>query len=161
MPDIEHLTPDKWFVLRDVRLSALHDSPRAFLSTYERENAYDQAQWRAEFTRGDWSIGLVEGNPVSLLGATWEPETPGHQRYLEYLWVAPGHRRSGIARTMLWIAIDRLREAGVRTVFLWVLDGNDAAVHLYRSIGFVSTNHRQPLPTHPAGNEERMRLDLA
>ncbi len=62
---------------------------------------------------------------------------------------------------MISRAIERLRNAGVRTVFLWVLDGNDAAVHLYRSVGFVSTNHRQPLPEHPAGNEERMRLDLA
>jgi hypothetical protein len=65
-----------------------------------------------------------------------------------------------IARTMLAVVIDRLRTSGVRTVFLWVLDGNLAAAHLYKNMGFISTDYRQPLPAHPAGNEERMRLDL-
>ena len=61
---------------------------------------------------------------------------------------------------MLTVVIERLRVAGVRTVFLWVLDGNDAALHLYQGMGFVSTNHRQPLPEQPARSEERMRLEL-
>lgn len=158
---MKQLAPDEWLLLRKVRLSALEDSPRAFLSSYEEEDAYGEDRWQAEFARGEWSVGFVEGEPISLLGATREPDAPAHQRYLEYLWVSPRHRRSGIARAMISRAIERLRNAGVRTVFLWVLDGNDAAVHLYRSVGFVSTNHRQPLPEHPAGNEERMRLDLA
>lgn len=54
----------------------------------------------------------------------------------------------------------RLQAAGVRTAFLWVPDGNDAAVHLYERVGFVSTNHRQPLPAHPGRSEERMQLKL-
>jgi ribosomal protein S18 acetylase RimI-like enzyme len=160
MPDMKQLAPDEWLLLRNVRLSALQDSPRAFLSSYEDEHAYSEDRWQAEFTRGEWSVGFVGGEPVSLVGATRELNTPTHQRYLEYLWVSPGHRRSGVARAVLTFAIERLRTVGVRTVFLWVIDGNDAAAHLYRSMGFVSTNHRQLLPSHPARGEERMRLDL-
>lgn len=160
MPDMKQLVPDEWLLLRDVRLAALQDSPRAFLRTYEEENAYSEDRWQAEFTRGEWSIGFIGDKPVGLLGATREPGAPADQRYLEYLWVSSEYRRSGIARAMLAMAIGRLRAAGVRTVFLWVLDGNDAAIHFYRSVGFVSTNQRQPLPEHPAGSEERMRLNL-
>jgi ribosomal protein S18 acetylase RimI-like enzyme len=160
MPDIKHLAPDEWFKLRDVRLLALQDSPRAFLASYEREKDYGERRWRAEFGRGNWTVGFVKDEPVSLVGATREPGTPAHQRYLEYLWVSPVCRRSGIARAMLTVVIDRLRVAGVRTVFLWVLDGNDAAARLYQGMGFVSTNDRQSLPAHPAHGEERMRLDL-
>jgi ribosomal protein S18 acetylase RimI-like enzyme len=161
MPDMKQLAPGEWLLLRNVRLSALEDSPRAFLSTYEEESAYSKDRWQAEFARGEWSIGLVKDNPISLLGATSEPDTPTHQRYLEYLWVSPEHRRSGIGRTMLTSVIACLRTVGVRSVFLWVLDGNDAARSFYRSVGFLSTNHRQSLPAHPARGEERMRLDLA
>jgi ribosomal protein S18 acetylase RimI-like enzyme len=160
MTDIKHLAPNEWLMLRDVRLLALQDSPQAFLATYKQENAYSMRRWQAEFARGNWTVGLVDDKPVSLLGATREPGTPTHQCYLEYLWVSPVCRRNGIARAMLTVVIERLRVAGARTVFLWVLDGNDAALHLYQGMGFVSTNHRQPLPEQPARSEERMRLEL-
>jgi ribosomal protein S18 acetylase RimI-like enzyme len=61
---------------------------------------------------------------------------------------------------MLTIILDRLQTSGVRTVFLWVLDGNDTAIRLYKRVGFVSTNHRQPLSADPERSEERMQLDL-
>lgn len=160
MSDIEILARDEWHRLRDIRLSALHESPHAFLSTYEREEAYTEDHWRAEFIRGDWNIGIREGGPVSLLGATREPATPAYQCYLEYLWVSPECRRSGVAFSMLSIVLDRLRASGVQTAFLWVLDGNAAATRLYKRCGFASTNHRQPLAAHPGRSEERMRLDL-
>jgi ribosomal protein S18 acetylase RimI-like enzyme len=131
-----------------------------FLSTYDREKSYSENQWRAEFIRGDWNIGLVKEMPVSLLGVTHEFNAPALERYLEYLWVAPECRRSGIARSVLTAVLGRLRHSGIRTVFLWVLDGNELAMHLYKTVGFSSTNHRQPLPAHPARSEERMRLDL-
>jgi len=77
------------------------------------------------------------------------------------MWVAPGRRHSGVALSMLITVLSRLRASGVRTVFLWVLDGNEAARNLYKRIGFVSSNHRQPLPGRPGRSEERMQLDLA
>jgi hypothetical protein len=36
---------------KEYRLSALLDSPRAFLSSYDREKGFDEAKWRAEFDR--------------------------------------------------------------------------------------------------------------
>ena len=161
MPDIKLLASDEWFWLKNIRLAALQDSPHAFLATYEGEQGYDEGQWRAEFSRGDWFTSVLDGRPVSLLGATSEPGMPLHERYIEYLWVSPECRHSGIARNMLTTVIDRLHGSGVRTVYLWVLDGNEVAIQLYEKVGFVSTNHRLSLPEHPARGEERMRLELS
>lgn len=160
VPDIEPLSSDEWLELRRIRLSALEESPHAFLSTYERESAYERDQWRAEFIRGSWYVGTFESRTVSLLGATREPDMPVHQCYLEYLWICPGYRRSGVGFGMLTAVLRHLRESGVRTVFLWVLDENEAARRLYRRIGFVSANHRQTLPLRPGHSEERLLLTL-
>jgi ribosomal protein S18 acetylase RimI-like enzyme len=160
MPDIRLLVPDEWFILRDTRLTALSESPYAFLSTYERERAYGEGEWRAEFARGEWNAGFLEGRPASLLGVTRDPDTPADACYLEYLWVAPGCRRRHVALDMIASVLDRLRARGVRTAFLWVLDGNEVAMRVYRRAGFVSTNHRQPLAARPGRTEERLYLNL-
>ncbi len=160
MPDITLLARHEWLRLRDVRLSALRESPHAFLSTYEQEMAFSEDRWRAELARGDWNVGVREGKLVSLLGVTREPGAPADECFLEYLWVSPECRRCGVASRMLAVVLGRLRSAGMRTAFLWVLDGNDAALKFYERAGFVSTHHRQPLAARPGLSEERMRLDL-
>jgi ribosomal protein S18 acetylase RimI-like enzyme len=158
------LAPDEWHILHEIRLSALRESPRAFLSRHQDEEAYDEASWRAEFVRGDWYVGIAEGqpadDPISLVGITHESRAPVHDRFLEYLWVAPEFRGRGVAFDMINRVLDRLKRSGVRTVFLWVLDGNDGAKRLYKRLGFISCNHRQPLKAQPGRSEELMKLDL-
>jgi ribosomal protein S18 acetylase RimI-like enzyme len=158
---VEVLTEDKWPRLRDIRLAALQDDPLAFLATYERESAYDEQRWRREFSRGEWNIMLADGQDVGIVGATREPGTPKHECDLEFLWIEPGSRRAGVATTLLRTVLDRLRDSGVRTVRLWILNGNAPARALYQQFGFGSTDEREPLPGHPAGSEERMRLRLS
>ncbi|HZC40276.1 MAG TPA: GNAT family N-acetyltransferase [Streptosporangiaceae bacterium] len=143
-----------------MRLTALTDSPAAFLAAYEDECRYSEEEWRAEFGRGEWIIGEIGGHPVSLVGVTREPGAPDSERYLEYMWVEPGYRRSHVAIKMLAAIFSDLKESGVRTVFLWVLDGNRAAVQLYQQLDFVSTAERQRLTIRPESFEERFRLDL-
>jgi len=161
MPYIKMLDPDEWTVLRDIRLSALKESPDAFLALYEDEKEYDEAFWRSEFDRCDWHIGSENGTAISLLGCIKENYLPDSARYLEYLWVAPEARCRGVAFDLVRYVVERLRAAGVRVAYLWVLDGNDAAVRLYRRVGFVSSNHSQPLASRPGRHEEKMQLDLS
>src|SRR5260370_14039676 len=160
MPYIKRLDSDEWRDLQNIRLSALADSPRTFLATYDQEKTFDEIRWRAEFDRGDWNIGMRDGQAVGLLGCTREVDTPAHQCYLEYLWVSPEWRKRGLAHHMLITVLDRLRISGVRTAFLWVMDGNDTAVRLYKRVSFVSSNHRHQLEARPGRSEERMQLDL-
>jgi ribosomal protein S18 acetylase RimI-like enzyme len=161
MPDIKPLPSDEWLTLRDIRLSALSDSPDAFLSTFALEESFTEDNWRAEFIRGSWSVGYADGHPVCLVGITREPDTPMDQCYLEYVWVARPFRHRGIAFAMLNEVLDQLKKSGVRTVFLWVLDGNDVAFRLYERVGFTRNNHLQPLAARPGRSEERLQLDLS
>jgi ribosomal protein S18 acetylase RimI-like enzyme len=164
MLDIKLLTANEWRRLRQIRLSALNESPHTFLSTYEEESEYDELKWRTEFARGDWYVGMVRlesgDKPVSIAGITHEPGTPAHQRFLEYVWVAPESRREGVAFDMINEVLDRLKLSGVRTVFLWVLDGNGNAMRLYKRLGFFSCNHRQELEEFPGRSWELMQIDL-
>jgi ribosomal protein S18 acetylase RimI-like enzyme len=158
---VEVLTENDWPRLQSIRLSALRDDPLAFLSTYEREEAYSEQRWRQEFSRGEWNVMLASGQDVGLVGATRGPDLPLHECDLEFLWVAPDSRRAGGATMLLRTVLDRLRDSGVRIVWLWILNGNDLAMHLYEQFGFQSTNQRQPLPEQPDRYEERMRLRLS
>jgi ribosomal protein S18 acetylase RimI-like enzyme len=155
------LAENDWPRLRAIRLTALHTDPTAFLSSHETELAYLEPRWRQEFSRGEWYVMGASGQDVGLVGATRGPDLPLHECDLEFLWVAPDSRRAGGASLLLRTVLDRLRDSGVRTVWLWILNGNDPALRLYEQFGFQSTNQRQALPEQPSRYEERMRLQLS
>ncbi len=154
------LREEEWRKLRDVRLAALSESPDMFLSTFGRESVFNEQQWRAEFARGEWIVKVSDGRVIGLLGITREQATPQDRHYLEYMWVSPEFRRSGITADLFKVALEYLRDKGIPTVWLWVLDGNDAARRLYLKRGFASTGIKQPLPDKPSRSEELLRLAL-
>lgn len=158
---VEVLTEDDWPRLQNIRLIALKDEPLAFLATYEREENYTEASWRQEFSRGEWTVLLADGREIGLLGVTRLPDMPSQGCYLEYLWVAPEYRLAGWASRLLRTVLDRLRDCGVHTVWLYVLDGNDRAMRLYRRFGFQSEGKPQPLPDDDPRSEQLMRLRIS
>jgi ribosomal protein S18 acetylase RimI-like enzyme len=161
---VEVLTENDWHRLRDIRLTALSADPTAFLSSHDTEAAYDERRWRREFARGEWHVvvtGAACNSPgAGLIGVTRVPCMTSQECFLEYFWVAERIRGAGVGSLLLGTVLDRLRAAGVHTVWLWVLDGNDDVMRLYRRFGFQSTNVRQPLPGSPERVEEKLRLRL-
>jgi GNAT superfamily N-acetyltransferase len=85
---------------------------------------------------------------------------PAHHCFLEYLWVTPEFRRRGVAFNMISLVLYHLKRSGVRTAFVWILDGNDSATRLHKRLGFISCNHRQPLKAQPGRSEGLMKMDL-
>jgi ribosomal protein S18 acetylase RimI-like enzyme len=158
---VEMLEEDAWPRLREARLAALREAPDSFMSNYALELSYQEAQWRAEFARGEWALMTRNGQTVGLLGATREPKTPRSECYLEYLWVLPELRRSGVASSLVRSIISYLTDSGVSTIWLWVLEGNDAARQLYERLGFVDAGRKQPLRDRPERNEELMKLTVS
>jgi ribosomal protein S18 acetylase RimI-like enzyme len=157
---VRMLTEQEWHVLRDVRLIALKDSPESFLSNYDQEVDYDERRWRAEFNRGDWMIASRQGATVGFLGATRYMDIPSTDRYLEYLWVSPISRRSGVASIIIRAVLGHLGAEGVAAVWLWILDGNMPALQLYKKFGFISTKERQQVSESSSRCEEKMKLIL-
>jgi ribosomal protein S18 acetylase RimI-like enzyme len=162
---VDVLAENDWPRLRDIRLQALNTDPTAFLASHEAEAAFAEQRWRQEFTRGEWHVMVAvrrfrRRRYVGLVGVTRLPEMSSQECYLEYLWVAPRVRRRRVASMLLRTVLDRLSEAGVHTVWLYILDGNEPARRLYQRVGFLSTNDVQPLPGNPARSEELLRLNL-
>ena len=160
MPDTCVLREEEWRKLCDVRLAALSESPDMFLSTFARESVFNEQQWRAEFVRGEWIIKVSDDRIAGLLGVTREQASPQDKHFLEYMWVSPEFRRSGITADLFKVAFERLSNKGIPTVWLWVLDGNDVARRLYLKRGFVSTGIKQPLSDKLSRSEELLRLAL-
>ena len=81
-----------WRALRDVRLSALADSPDAFGSTLEREQAFGDTEWQewardaAAGTAEILVLAWLENEPVGIVGAFAE-EWRDHI-HLIAMWVA-------------------------------------------------------------------------
>jgi [ribosomal protein S18]-alanine N-acetyltransferase len=59
--------------------------------------------------------------------------------HLSLLAVVPTHQRQGVARQMMQWLLESARVAGLVSVHLEVRASNRAALHFYRSLGFVQT----------------------
>lgn len=155
------LDEDQWQQLRDVRLTALSQSPNSFLSSYNAEIVYSEEQWRSEFHRGEWIVVVDETElPIALIGVTESDDIPPADRYLEYLWVSPEKRRFKLATGLIRAVLKPLEASGAGAVWLWILDGNVPARELYNGCGFITTGYRHRPRANPSLWEERMILRL-
>jgi ribosomal protein S18 acetylase RimI-like enzyme len=60
----------------------------------------------------------------------------GHRGWINYLAVAPGHRRHGLGRRLVRETEDRLHAIGCPKVNLQIRAGNATAVAFYEAIGY-------------------------
>ncbi len=67
----------------------------------------------------------------------------GEQADIITLAVLPGMRRKGYGRALVLACLSCLRESGAESVFLDVEDGNQPAIRLYESLGFVFVRRRK------------------
>ena len=74
----------------------------------------------------------------------------GDEAEILTLAVDRNHRRRGLARALLSAAIDALREAGAKRLFLEVEAGNESARGLYQSLGAVAAGRRPGYYEHGA-----------
>jgi GNAT superfamily N-acetyltransferase len=167
--EIRRLLPDDWAALREVRLDALAQAPDAFASTLEREQAFDEQEWRRRLATtayfGAWAAarlaGIVAAFPESGPQApAMEHATPGTW-HLVAMWVSPEHRGQGIAGQLVAAVCDLARARGADRVALWVADANPRARAAYRRLGFRLSGERGLLrDDEPDTGEARMTRDL-
>ena len=146
---VRRLGPDDWQVLRDVRLRALADSPDAFASTFDREAAFTEADWRQRLAGPVYVVGVPE---VVAMGGVFARDGLFH---VWGMWTDPAHRGRGHARRIL----DALMpERGL--VVLDVNLANPAARTAYERYGFVATGETEPLRPGSEQRVERMELQV-
>jgi len=78
-------------------------------------------------------VGELDGKVIATLMAGYE----GHRGWVNYLAVAPQHRRKGFGRVLMQEAEERLLALGCPKVNIQVRDSNADALGFYRGIGYV------------------------
>ncbi len=142
MSEVRRLGPDDWEAFRDIRLRSLAESPGAFGSTLEREQAFTEAEWRR---RASGPVWVVEDPSPVAIGGLFDDHGVHH---VWGMWTDPAHRGRGHAHRIL----DALIAPGVEVV-LDVNLTNAGARTTYERYGFVGTGHVEPLRP---GSDERM-----
>lgn len=94
-----------------------------------------------------WLVAEVDGVVGGYAGG-W---AGGADFHLLNLAVAPAFRRRGLARELVRGVLGRAAERGCRRATLEVRKGNDHALRLYESLGFVAVGVR---PRHYSDGED-------
>ncbi|HET7014226.1 MAG TPA: GNAT family N-acetyltransferase [Streptosporangiaceae bacterium] len=129
------------------------------MSTYKKEREYDDKRWQSEFSRGEWTVGSVDGQDVCLLGVTEAGIAPNNH-CLEYMWVDPEYRHQGIGFELVIGAMERLYRSGIQLVHLWILDGNNRAAELYKRLRFEFNTVEQLLDNYGRPGRKELQMDL-
>ncbi|KAI9129645.1 N-acetyltransferase [Acaryochloris sp. CCMEE 5410] len=160
MVSIEPITPASTVTFREVRLSALRESPSAFGSTYAEELKLSDVEWqqRAERCSGDNSVGYLaidSGQPCGIVACFLHPEdlTSAH---LASMWVTPNYRSKGVGQLLVRTVFKWIEAHHVITLILTVTSSNDRAIRFYERLGFVKTGNIEPYPNDPALFEYEM-----
>ena len=140
MTEIRRLDPNDWRVWRDLRLRSLADSPDAFGSTLEREEAFAEEDWR-DRVQSMTIVAFVEGKPAAM-GSGYRIRSGWVQ--VVAMWTDPAYRGRGLARQVLDAVVRSARSENRRLV-LDVARGNSAARTAYEHYGFVATGESSPL----------------
>ena len=159
MIDIRSLEPDDWQVIRDIRLRSLADAPEAFTSEYDNEAGYDEARWRQMASTGRWFVAADDGLVGVAVGVNGPPGAM-RTRELVGMWVAPSHRRRGVARALLDTVKEWAVSEGAVTLRLGVREGNDQARAAYLRMGMCPSGDREPEVGRPARLIEFLECDL-
>lgn len=123
-----------------IRRAALHDTPLAFAASPEDDAAASAAVVREQLRRVcDYAIvGAFDGELVGIVGLMRDRHVKAsHKIFVLGMYVAPGHRRRGIATALLDAAISHARQLpGAACLHLSVSDATPNARRLYERAGF-------------------------
>jgi ribosomal protein S18 acetylase RimI-like enzyme len=129
---------------RDLMLEAYEQAADAFTSTTEERAREPLTWWEKRIASADGlseSFGaFAAGSLVGTVALEYsaKPKTR-HSALIIGMYVRPAHRRSGAARALMHAAIQAATtRPEVQSLRLTVTEGNEPAIRLYESVGFVA-----------------------
>lgn len=175
---IRPVRAEEWAAARELRLTALRDpvSHLAYLETYEEAAARPDSWWRERTANGaegasgvrqfiaEAGDGSWVGNVVVLIEEAGSTDWAGfpverRQGHLAGVYVAPGHRGSGLTKALFDAAVEWAWGRGAERVRLIVHPENARALGFYRKAGFVESGVTVPLADRPEERELEMVLE--
>ena len=124
----------------------------------------DRYEFPAEAIRADWVSALTDPNAQTYIAFAAD-EAAGVVSVgggvMQTLYVMPESWGRGIGSRLHDLALDRLREAGVREARLWTLAENQRARTFYERRGWKLTGRTRlvPFPPHPIDVEYARSTD--
>ncbi len=141
--EVARIQAADWPQWRDLRLRALQDAPSAYGSTYAREAAFGEADWRGRLEDpGQVAVLARTGGSTVGMGAAFT-DLPGWLHVVA-MWVDPLWRGRRVGHRVLDDVRAFADERGLR-LHLDVALGNQAARTSYLRYGFVPTKETRPL----------------
>ncbi len=161
---VRRLGVDEWQEYRAVRLTALQESPDAFVASHDDEAAEDEEFWRARMGRSVRLLAERDGEPqgIASVGPAGEDQPEASQLF--GLWVSPAARGTGVATALVRAGAMAAAEGGQEQLLYWVGTDNGRAVAFASGFGFRPTAERRPMRvvSQDDGEEElAMTLPLA
>ncbi|MFI1421810.1 GNAT family N-acetyltransferase [Streptomyces sp. NPDC020731] len=169
---IRPVRAEEWKAAKELRLTALRDpvARLAYLDTYEEAVARPDSFWRERTANGarqfiaETADGRWVGNVAVLIeeaGTTDWAGSPVERRqgHLVGVYVAPGHRGSGLTKALFDAAVEWAWECGAERVRLIVHPENARALGFYRKAGFVESGVTVPPADRPEERELEMVLE--
>jgi GNAT superfamily N-acetyltransferase len=99
-------------------------------------------RFAASYTPDRERLWIVENTEGQIVGsvALVSGSNSTEQAQLRWYLLAPAARGQGLGRHLLNEAITFAHDVGYDSVYLWTFGDLHAAIHLYRSLGFVKTH---------------------
>ena len=148
MTRIRTLDADEGMLLKNLRLSALKESPDSFSPTWEDAVEHPDDYWNelaARIAQGQGTevfIAEDEGEAIGLVSCVVDADGVGH---IENMWAGPMARGKGVGRQLMNAAMSYLAHKGCARIELSVPETNQVAINMYKNLGFIFTGREEPL----------------
>lgn len=142
---VRPLGEEDWQQYRDIRLTALQESPEAFVATREQEEALDERAWRERMRRSRRLVAERDGMPLGVVSLGQGDPDREYTSELFGLWVAPEARGTGVAWKLVEAGAAQALADGHSHLGYWVGTDNGRAVAFASSFGFRPTDTRRPM----------------
>lgn len=145
---IVHLDPDSWQILRDLKIKSLLEEPIAFENQepgLERYRSRTEEEWRKKLDENaSNTVSVFAQDGIRFVGMVSGVIRPsGETATVQHMYVDPEYRGQKISKKLLETLLGKLKEKGVKTALLAVVEGQDPAMALYKNLDFKETGRVQ------------------
>ena len=150
------LSPDEWSRLREIRLASLLESPEAFGSSYEREIAFTEKEWRELFNLNSYLVASIDGKDIAMMFLEKLRGDFGATCWVGGCWSNPQYRGIGALRSMFDYVDSVKNQRGWQIQGLGVFIVNESAIAAYEKLGFKAMGDVQESTRMPGNFYQRM-----